>query len=451
MRSLPIALATVLAMTLAGTTAAGAADLERGRILYEARCGGCHGDSVHGREKRLAADFAAVRGWVLRWSANLGFAWTNDEVDDVTVHLNARYYRFPCPGIRVQRDRDARRSGACPGRERGTPRRAGPAGIAVGPPRRASVPWGRRQRHRGETVMFESAEIGHKLKKSEYKREEPRLRQALLKAQYDLLDNGKFPVVILVNGVDGAGKGETVNLFNEWMDPRHIRTHAFGAMTDAERERPEMWRFWRALPPKGHIGILFGSWYTDPILEARDGPREARAVRAPPRAHPPLRAHARGRGRGGAEALVPPLQAGAEEALQGAPFQQEDGLARRHRRLGALQALRRVRRRVRGRAARNQHRRGAVARDRGLRPGVPLAHRRAPAARCRERAAQGRHAEALAPRAAAGGADRQEERPHRPRLHAGALAQGLRQAAGEGAGAPEPAHARQAHARATRW
>lgn len=97
MRSLPIAIATVLAMSLAGTTAAGAADLERGRILYEARCGGCHGDSVHGREKRLAADFAAVRGWVLRWSANLGFAWTNDEVDDVTVHLNSRYYRFPCP------------------------------------------------------------------------------------------------------------------------------------------------------------------------------------------------------------------------------------------------------------------------------------------------------------------------------------------------------------------
>jgi AMP-polyphosphate phosphotransferase len=115
--------------------------------------------------------------------------------------------------------------------------------------------------------MFESAEIGHKLKKTEYRKEEPKLRQALLKAQYDLLENGKFPVVILVNGVDGAGKGETVNLLNEWMDPRHIRTHAFGAMTDADRERPEMFRFWRALPAKGHIGILFGSWYTDPILK----------------------------------------------------------------------------------------------------------------------------------------------------------------------------------------
>jgi len=114
--------------------------------------------------------------------------------------------------------------------------------------------------------MFESAEIGHRLAKARYRREEPRLRQALLKAQYELLERSKFPVVILVNGVDGAGKGETVNLFNEWMDPRHIRTEAFGAITGAEGDRPEMWRFWQALPPKGRIGILFGSWYTDPIL-----------------------------------------------------------------------------------------------------------------------------------------------------------------------------------------
>ncbi len=115
--------------------------------------------------------------------------------------------------------------------------------------------------------MFESAEIGHKLKKSEFDREEPKLRSSLLDAQYQLLEKSKFPVIILVNGVDGAGKGETVNLFNEWMDPRHIHTHAFGASTDAELARPEMWRFWTSLPPKGRIGILFGSWYTDPILQ----------------------------------------------------------------------------------------------------------------------------------------------------------------------------------------
>ena len=114
--------------------------------------------------------------------------------------------------------------------------------------------------------MFESAEIGHKVSKERFKREAPKVRKRLLDLQTALLEKKKFPVIILVNGVDGAGTGETVNLLNEWMDPRHIRTHAFGALTDVERDRPEMWRFWQALPPKGHIGILFGSWYTDPVM-----------------------------------------------------------------------------------------------------------------------------------------------------------------------------------------
>ena len=114
--------------------------------------------------------------------------------------------------------------------------------------------------------MFETAEVGHKLSKEEYKQREPILRQELLKAQYELLEKSSFPVIVLVGGVDGAGKGETVNLFNEWMDPRHIQTHAFGEKTEEERERPPMWRFWQALPPKGKIGVMFGSWYTDPIV-----------------------------------------------------------------------------------------------------------------------------------------------------------------------------------------
>jgi AMP-polyphosphate phosphotransferase len=114
--------------------------------------------------------------------------------------------------------------------------------------------------------MFESAEIGHSVSKKEYKQREPELRAALLDAQYALLRHARSPVLVMVNGVDGAGKGETVNLLNEWMDPRYIRTEAFGPATGEERERPEMWRFWQVMPAKGRIGILFGSWYTDPIL-----------------------------------------------------------------------------------------------------------------------------------------------------------------------------------------
>ena len=114
--------------------------------------------------------------------------------------------------------------------------------------------------------MFESAELGHKIDKATFDKQAPRLRADLLDAQYDMGALKKYAVIILVNGVNGAVKGETVNLLNAWMDPRHIQTHAFPPPTDEERERPFMWRFWRALPPKGKIGILFGNWYTDPIV-----------------------------------------------------------------------------------------------------------------------------------------------------------------------------------------
>jgi len=74
-----------------------AADAERGRELYELRCGECHSESVHGRAKRVATDFADVRRWVGRWSGNLGLRWSDSEIEDVSVYLNNTYYRYPCP------------------------------------------------------------------------------------------------------------------------------------------------------------------------------------------------------------------------------------------------------------------------------------------------------------------------------------------------------------------
>ena len=119
--------------------------------------------------------------------------------------------------------------------------------------------------------MFESAELGHKIDKDTYKKAVPQLRADLLDAQYDLKEQGKIPVIVLVSGQDGAGKGETINVLYEWMDPRYISTLAFSAPTDEERERPFMWRYWRALPPKGRIGIFAGSWYSIPIHDRIEG------------------------------------------------------------------------------------------------------------------------------------------------------------------------------------
>ncbi len=119
--------------------------------------------------------------------------------------------------------------------------------------------------------MFESAELGHKIDKETYKKAVPQLRAGLLDAQYELKEQGKIPVIILVSGQDGAGKGETINILYEWMDPRYLSTLAFSAPSDEERQRPFMWRYWRALPPKGRIGIFAGSWYSSPIHDHIEG------------------------------------------------------------------------------------------------------------------------------------------------------------------------------------
>ena len=115
--------------------------------------------------------------------------------------------------------------------------------------------------------MFESAEIGHKVDKETYERELPALREALLDIQDELVRKRGFQVVIIVSGVDGGGRSESVHLLNEWLDPRHIETHGMGAPSDEELDRPPMWRFWRALPPHGKIGIFQGSWYSIPLLD----------------------------------------------------------------------------------------------------------------------------------------------------------------------------------------
>ncbi len=96
--SILIAVAVLLALvSLFATRSAEGADVDRGRALYELRCGGCHSDSVHGRAKRVASGFEGVRQWVNRWNESLGLRWKDEEIDDVAVHLNMTYYRFPCP------------------------------------------------------------------------------------------------------------------------------------------------------------------------------------------------------------------------------------------------------------------------------------------------------------------------------------------------------------------
>jgi len=113
--------------------------------------------------------------------------------------------------------------------------------------------------------MFEAAELGQKIPKKEYKEREAVLREELLEAQFRL-KSAAFPVIVLIHGVDGAGKGDTVNTLHEWMDTRLITTQAYDLPTTEEAERPHFWRYWRDLPGAGRMGIFLKAWYSDPFI-----------------------------------------------------------------------------------------------------------------------------------------------------------------------------------------
>lgn len=118
--------------------------------------------------------------------------------------------------------------------------------------------------------MFESAELGRKIDKAAYEVAEAELRTRLLTLQNQLRGSGN-QVMIIVAGVEGAGKTEVVNRFSEWFDTRGLQTHSFWGENDDERARPWNWRFWRRMPARGSIGLMFGSWYTRPIIDRATG------------------------------------------------------------------------------------------------------------------------------------------------------------------------------------
>ncbi len=116
--------------------------------------------------------------------------------------------------------------------------------------------------------MFQEAESDPKLSQEEFKKIETKLRVQLVNEQYRHIHLQDRALLILVAGIDGAGKGETINLLNEWLDPRHVHTIAFPPPADSDQSFPTARRFWLNLPRKGEIGIVFGSSYLQLFNEA---------------------------------------------------------------------------------------------------------------------------------------------------------------------------------------
>jgi polyphosphate kinase 2 (PPK2 family) len=114
--------------------------------------------------------------------------------------------------------------------------------------------------------MLEKVDLTLELSKKEYKQ-----RLAEAGAKLTLLQRSTFaagiPIIILFEGWDASGKGTSINLLAQYLDPRGFLINATTGATSLEKEMPWLWRFWQKLPNYGEIAIFDRSWYGRVLVE----------------------------------------------------------------------------------------------------------------------------------------------------------------------------------------
>jgi polyphosphate kinase 2 (PPK2 family) len=114
--------------------------------------------------------------------------------------------------------------------------------------------------------MLEKVDLTKKLPRKEYKARMPYLRTRLYDLQKACWDAG-IPSVIVLEGWDAAGKGSSINLLTQRLDPRGFKLYAIQAPRTYELHMPWLWRFWQKLPNYGEMAIFDRSWYGRVLVE----------------------------------------------------------------------------------------------------------------------------------------------------------------------------------------
>jgi PPK2 family polyphosphate:nucleotide phosphotransferase len=91
-------------------------------------------------------------------------------------------------------------------------------------------------------------------------------RQSLATAQELLWASGAYAVLIVLQGLDAAGKDGTIRHVMSGVNPQGCRVESFKVPTLEELNHDFLWRYEKALPSRGEIGIFNRSYYEDVLV-----------------------------------------------------------------------------------------------------------------------------------------------------------------------------------------
>ena len=79
-------------------------------------------------------------------------------------------------------------------------------------------------------------------------------------------EGGTRSVLLVLQGLDTAGKGGIVRHVMGMVDPQGVALASFGVPTEEERAHHYLWRIEKKLPPAGRIGVFDRSHYEDVLV-----------------------------------------------------------------------------------------------------------------------------------------------------------------------------------------
>lgn len=84
--------------------------------------------------------------------------------------------------------------------------------------------------------------------------------------QQKLYAERKESVIFIFQAMDAAGKDGVIRTVFSTLTPHGVKEYCFKVPSDEEAAHNYLWRFWSALPARGHISIFNRSYYEDVLV-----------------------------------------------------------------------------------------------------------------------------------------------------------------------------------------
>ena len=110
------------------------------------------------------------------------------------------------------------------------------------------------------------AELSTKEVEDDAKKKLKKIRRKISDLQDTMYAEGKYGVLICLQGMDTSGKDSLIREVFKDVNARGVQVHSFKVPTELELKHDFMWRHYVALPPKGKIGVFNRTHYENVLV-----------------------------------------------------------------------------------------------------------------------------------------------------------------------------------------